>query len=232
MTKSIPSLSSKDKTKLFVELKDLFHNTGQQINFDNEDIRSQVFYHCRDFTVVVLLPLIQMSRVEEEKITKEQYPFFFGIDHTYSKYTFNHYLQFNRYGYITFVMFHIENCLKIILKELTDTDVSDGYYRICKNLLELVTIDDPEKKLDILIIPSFMRNSFHSNGIHTKESSSYSIHDYHFEFKKGETVRCSGWFHIYLIMKEIISVLNEIFHTKEIQSISKILPDQYVPTLD
>lgn len=229
MTKNIPSLSAKDRAKLFVELKNLFHEVGQNIGYDKEDIRSKVFFHCRDFTVVVLIALIQMSRVEEKLITEKQYPFFFGIDNTYSKYTFNHYLQFNRYGYITFIMFHIENSLKIILRELIGTNVRDGYYHICKNLLDSITIDQPEKKLEILLIPSFMRNGFHSNGIHTKESCSYMIHDYEFEFKKGKTVTCVGWFHIYIIMKELISVLEEILKSKEIQNITKILPEQYIP---
>lgn len=229
MTNNIPSLSSKERAKLFVELKDLLHETGQKIEYNNEDIRSQVFFHCRDFTAVVLIPLIQMSRVEEKLITKEQYPFIFGIDDTYSKYTFDHYLQFNRYGYVTFIMFHIENCLKIILKELTGTNVFDGYYHICKNLIESITMDNPENKLDVLLIPSFIRNTFHSNGIHTKESCSYTIQDHEFEFTKGKTVTCSGWFHIYLVMKEIVTVLEEILKSKEIKNITKILPDQYIP---
>jgi hypothetical protein len=126
-------------------------------------------------------------------------------------------------------MFHIENYLKIILKELTGKNINDGYYNICKNLLDNITIDDPQKKLDVLWIPSFMRNSFHSNGIHTKESRSYVIHDYTFEFKKDNTVTCAGWFHIYIIMKEMICVLKEISKTKEIKNITKILPIQYIP---
>lgn len=223
------SLTAKEQAKLFVELKDLFHNTGQNSGYDKEDIRSNVFFHCRDFTVVVLIALIQMSRVEEKLISEDEYPLFFGIDNKYAKYTFDHYLQFNRYGYVTFVMFHIENCLKIILRELTGKNVNYGYYPICKNLLDNITIDNPEKKLDILLVPSFMRNSFHSNGIHTKESCNYVISDYDFEFTKGNTVTCAGWFHIYIMMKEMINVLKEILKTKEIQNITKILPDQYIP---
>lgn len=230
MTKTIPSsLTAKNRAKLFVEIKDLFHKTGQNIEYNNDDVRSQVFFHCRDFTTISLIALIQMSRVEEKIITKEQFPLFFGIDDTYAKTTFNNYLKFHRHSYVTFIMFHIENSLKIILKELTGKNVTDGYYNICKNLLDSITIDQPVKKLETLTIPSFIRNSFHSNGIHTKNSKSYLINDYEFQFEKDKPVTCAGWFHIYIIMKEIIVVLEKILNSKEIKNISKFLPHQYIP---
>jgi hypothetical protein len=231
----ILDLTSKERAKMFAEINDLLHETGQTIGFDKEkDIRSQVFFHCRDFTTVVILPLIQMSRVEEKLITKNQYPFIFGIDDTYSEDVFNHYLQFNRYAYLTFCMFHIESALKSILKEILGKNPDDGYYNICSNLLQKITIDSPNEKLDILLIPSFIRNSFHSNGIHTKkingeESVSYIIKGYEFTFEKGKVVSCGGWFHIYIIMKELVSVLKEIMKSKEVQNITKIIPDQYIP---
>lgn len=231
----IPSLTAKKRAEMFTEIKDLFHEAGQMIGFDKDkDIRAQVFFHCRDFTTVVILPLIQMARVEEKLITKEQYPLIFGIDDTYSKYIFNHYLQFQRYAYLTFCVFHIENALKLILKELLGQNPNDGYYNICDTLLRKIKIDSPNEKLDILLIPSFIRNSFHSNGIHTKQIKgkdfvSYTIKGYEFAFEKGKTVTCGGWFHIYIIMKELITVLKQIMKTKEIQNITKIIPDQYTP---
>lgn len=234
MTKNPPSLSSKEKAKLFVELKDLFHNSGQNMGYDKNDIRSNVFFHCRDFTTVVIIPLIQMSRVEEKIITKEQYPMIFGIDDIHSDYVFNHYLQFQRYSYLTFCMFHIENTLKSILKELLGHDPEHGYYNICSQLLNKITIDSSQEKLKILLIPSYIRNSFHSNGIHTKmingeESVTYTVKEYEFTFEKGKTVNCGGWFHIYLLMKELIIILKEIMECKEVINISKIIPIQYIP---
>lgn len=227
-------MSSKERVKLFVELKDLFHTSGQNIGYDKNDIRSNVFYHCRDFTTVIIIPLIQMSRVEEKIITKDQYPVIFGIDDTHSDYVFNHYLQFQRYSYLTFCMFHIENALKSILKEILGHNLDQGYYNICSQLLNKISVPSPDEKLKILLIPSYIRNSFHSNGIHTKmingqESVTYTIKETEFTFEKGKTVNCGGWFHIYLLMKELIDVLKEIMDCKEVRKITKIMPTQYIP---
>ena len=229
MTRDIPSITTRERAKLFDELKNLFHNAGQNSGFDFQDVRSGVFFYCRDYSTATLMALHQMAMVEEGLIPENKFRLVFGFRDTDLQKTFEHFLRFHRFGYITFIMFHVENCLKIILRKLTNAEVRDGYYNICKNLLDSITVNEPEKKLEVLLTPSFIRNSFHSNGIHTKNSRSNIIQDFEFTFTKGEPVNCGGWYQIYIITKEIVSILQEIFKSPEIQNISETLSVQYVP---
>jgi hypothetical protein len=129
------------------------------------------------------------------------------------------------------VQFQIENMLRNILVHIDPTTNLKGYYKICKTLLDRVSISNKADKLVSLQIPAYIRNSLHSNGVHENEfhspSVSYFIQGVEFKFEHEKNINCAGTGHIYLALDNAFDVVDEMLGTSEIKLITTEIRDKF-----
>ncbi len=138
-------------------------------------------------------------------------------------------VKFTRIGFLTFIQFHIENFLKIILSNLEENNPPKYYYNLVERILKVLKIKDFEDKLAELNVLAYMRNCLHSNGVHTNPSKTFEIDDHKFEFEKGKKCKNTSWPEIILALDHSINIIDEILQNKQIINIKKQLDVSYIP---
>ena len=136
-------------------------------------------------------------------------------------------LDYLRNTLTTKVHFKIENLYNNILKALNATPKQSGFWRISDAMLNEAGIfaTGPEKKT--LTALANLRNSFHANGMHNKDSLSVDIDGMRFEFHKGKPVECASWKHIVVIIRANISVLESILFSNNVSNLRSEIPDAF-----
>jgi hypothetical protein len=128
------------------------------------------------------------------------------------------------------VNFNVELLVKILLQELRQSGVTDGFYKVAQELLTELAITNSSSKLLILNTIARIRNALHSGGIHTKDDvPQYTIKGQTFEFRKGSQVDCASWAHLCTAFDAIIDILDEIVKSSRVSDIARVLPWQFVP---
>jgi hypothetical protein len=122
--------------------------------------------------------------------------------------------------------FQVENCLRNIGMALGNEMSGTGFFAIAQPVLKHVGLGH---YLNILNVGALIRNSLHSNGIHHGYKRSDTVVDVDgvcYEFIQGQRVQCADWEHIAHALDASVSVLEEVFNTAAVSSISDIV-DEY-----
>lgn len=136
-------------------------------------------------------------------------------------------LDYLRNTLVLKVHFAIENLFGNILRAINATPTRSGFWHTCNAMLEQAGFptDGHEKK--VLNAMASLRNSFHSNGMHTKDSFEVEIDLVKFDFRNGHPVECASWFHIVKVVRASISVLSAIVLSERVRSIQGEIVDAF-----
>jgi hypothetical protein len=195
-----------------------------------KDVRIATLKNCKaDISTNIVLLNIFVAK-ENKGITMEQWfrltgiqPKDTGLDKIEDK--IRHYLQLSL---IIMFQFRIENMVTNILEIFNKKQARRGYYEKTEALLDILSLKDKERKLKILNILAFTRNSLHSGGINNKFSLDVTIDGFRFNFPKGQPVRYAGWGHIDLAMEHILIIINEILHSEKVKAIPEPISLSYI----
>ena len=136
-------------------------------------------------------------------------------------------LDYLRNTLTTKVHFKIENLFSNILRALRASPSNSGFWHIGNAMLEQVGIPTIGQEKNTLTVLANLRNSFHANGIHNKDSLSVDIDGTGFEFCKGKQVECASWEHIVVIMRANISVLESVLLSDRVSNLRSEIPDAF-----
>ncbi len=136
-------------------------------------------------------------------------------------------LDYLRNTLTTKVHFKMENLFGNILKTLSAIPNKSGFWHISDAMLKQANISTAGPEKDTLTALANVRNSFHANGIHTKEPLRIDIHGIRFEFCKGKLVECASWKHIVVIMRANISVLESVLFSSTVSNLRSEIPDVF-----
>ena len=136
-------------------------------------------------------------------------------------------LDYLRNTITTKAHFKIENLFSNILNALNATPKQSGFWHISNAMLEKSGICITGAEKNTLTTLANLRNSFHTNGMHNKDSMSIDINGVGFEFHKGKQVKCASWKHIVIIMQANISVLESILLSNNVSNIRSVIPDAF-----
>ena len=224
-------LTSRQRAELMVKLQNKIKSIISKSDYGDNDIRKAVFSNCRSFIMSSILTLKVLSIREENRLDDKLYVGLFGLTKDASTSFFNSYGKFTRLSLVTMFQFQVENLLKNILFALTSKKPPKGFYKISKELFNLISIEDKSYKQDALYVPAMIRNTFHSNGIHTEKTKSLEIKGEKFEFIQNNNISCASWYHIYTSFDKSIDIMNEIISNTKIASLEHV-SDQYFPPTD
>jgi len=136
-------------------------------------------------------------------------------------------LDYLRNTLTTKVHFKIENLFNNILTALSASPNRRGFWHISDTMLQQAGIPTTGREKDILTVLANLRNSFHTNGMHSNNSLTVDIDGIRFEFCKGKRVECASWKHIVVIIGANISVLESVLFSKRVASLKNEIPDAF-----
>jgi hypothetical protein len=204
--------------------------------YAKDDIRVSVFAICLDQIKDAIIFLNMVRALHLQSISLNDIENIFGIHSKSGQLTTNELRnvrimleQYIRFSIIILIHFQIENYVKIILSKFT-ANIPIQFTKSARLLLDNIkSLNNKKEKIEILEIFSYLRNCFHSDGVHTKESVTKSIGSIKFEFKKGERIDWASWNNIKLILNETFNIVQEINKSPEIQKFSEKINNLYFP---
>lgn len=127
----------------------------------------------------------------------------------------------NRTSFLTIFLFRVEVFLSGINEILPLKSTDNRISKISTHVLKQLFPRDWQKKSNIIIFSSELRNSLHAGGIYQKTSKKFEVKDEIFELIQNETPM-AGWEDITKYCEYIIELLFEIIDSLEIKKIQKI----------
>jgi hypothetical protein len=140
----------------------------------------------------------------------------------------NDLLRCGRLYLIIEVQFQIETLFRNILNAL-GRNAPKGFHAVAREVLSASGVVNQVRKLELLNVPAFMRNSMHANGVHygfQGGSTSLTIDGWQFDFVHGQKVACGSWVHVVTALNFSIKVVEEILTSATISSIG-LIEDEY-----
>jgi hypothetical protein len=130
------------------------------------------------------------------------------------------YDRINRASYCAIAMFDVENFLRDILKHLGENTNHSMYKQLLESLERRLNLT--KRQSDILRAPSYVRNSLHNNGYHTKDNFEVVIRGTLYKFVTGYKVPFTGWNHLYIMFDELLDVIEFILQSADIKKLHNI----------
>lgn len=125
--------------------------------------------------------------------------------------------------YLLDCMFQFESFLNKINKTLPNPYNSTGYEGLANHVIRELGLSKVDNEISkIFCFPAFVRNTMHSDGIHThKKEPTGKIKGINFEFKKDTFPYYASWRHIYFFFDNILEGI-ELMIQKNPKNILKI----------
>lgn len=222
---SLMSTSSSSKRpigQLYVNLQKRLQSLANNSKYPEDDLRHLVFLQFLGVIQPVIIIINIIYTVLEDKIPTNFYPMIFGIEKQWKKEQFETFERFNQSACVILFHFIIENFLKNILMKLLQQEPPRKYSQLVEKTMAKIYLNEKDKKSEFLKALGNFRNVYHNNGIHgNKESQLIIISGEKFEFVQGKPVKHFNWIHMHFLFNEIISIIEEIISTKEVETIKE-----------
>jgi hypothetical protein len=205
-------------------IKDKCNEILQTLNKPENDARAKGMIHVRQIcnTIgAVPIKLLQNAEIPNNVqvilqllgLTKEK-----DLQSILSDFNSN-----SKASFITMVQFVLENCIMQVI-ESTGEKPAGKFYKDAKHILHLCKIEQLECKLEIIILPAYIRNTLHANGVHKWPSKTIILDGEEYKFEKDKRVNCGSWSHMFHAVFHSLGIYEEIFKSDEISRI------QYIPS--
>lgn len=223
--------SKYDETgKQLIKLQTKAAKISKNSKFPKDDIRHKAFTHILGVVQPTLIIFNILNSDKKNKIPTDLYLPIFGLK---KENTLTNFTTLEVYCGISFIVqfhFGLEIFLKNILAELRPS-VPLKFYQIAHQLLENISIPDKNKKYAMMMALTHMRNGYHANGNHLNKSTKlFLIKGMEFEFVKGQKFKCNTQMHALVLTDELVTIMEEIVNSPEVQKITKKIPDHYLPS--
>jgi hypothetical protein len=219
------------KIRQFTEIKKKIRKILDVIGENRDDARALGIIHIRQVLNTLIMPTLFIHWNCEERGCKELVKQLFTFKEDRDLILFcSDFNPNSKNAAILEIQFSIENCMSSILEFINEDNVniSQGYWSKSKRLLELVALENLDYKHRVLNILAKMRNSSHRCGIYTQEFFSVKIGEETYSFEKNKRVEKANWEHIFNVLNAVLDILEEIFDSEKIKSVTLIPSNHFV----
>ena len=215
--------SWKERGQQLQKIKDKCNEILNTLNLPKNDARAQGIIHIRQFcntigavpiklqqnaeipsNIPVLLKLLGLTNVRD-------------LQSVMSDFNSN-----SKTSFITMVQFALENCIVQVIEANGEKQVTRKFRKNAKNIVEICGIEDPDRKLELIMLSAYIRNCLHSNGIHKWPDETIILDGEEYKFKKDKRINCGSWSHIFYAVLNSLSVYEEILTSDKIFRIQSI----------
>lgn len=136
-------------------------------------------------------------------------------------------LDFLKFGLIIIPHFQIENLFHNILAHLNAVPEREGHGNLVNTILKECSLPTNGIEKNTLVAFSYLRNSFHGNGIHRKGNFYTTIEGMNFNFIKDTRVECATWEHIIVLLNANVKILEKILQSDRVKNIKTPIKDDF-----
>lgn len=217
-----PPVSYRDTSDRLGNLSEQFLKIKISNEYTINDVRYNTLTHCREATLSSRMITTFLANVAEEKFPSQQFESLVGVGPAQE--ASKRLSEASRLSLVVLYQFQVEYLYKSLIAALGENSPR-GYYNIAKKILQILSLDDQDKKFRILYTPALIRNSYHSNGVHTDKNNpswALDLDGCRFDFSLNQKISCAGWGHIVHALNAATLVLNEVLCSDKIKSKSII----------
>lgn len=205
------------------EIKDKCNSIIGNLNLAEGDVRMQGMIHVRQLCNTLAAIPIKLQQNAENPNNMPAILSLLGLSNIDDLRRILHDFNANaKAGFITTVQFALENCIVCIIEAIPGVDPQFNFSQNAEIIIELSEILQVENKLDLMMLPAWIRNALHANGIHTKSNRTIVVDGESYIFERGQRIACGSWSHLFHAVFHSLSVVEEIFLSNRISTIEQI----------
>jgi hypothetical protein len=213
----------------------IYDSLGYQVPVNGEikDVRSATIGNCKTDVTINIMILNPIAGLAQGTIPEEKFRSNIGLTdpNTPLHIITNKISDYLRLSLAANFQFRVENLFANLIAELSQEKVPRDYLQKASALLNILSLEGSERKLDRLKVLQFIRNSLHNNGYHYNNSFRITIDDLTFHFVKGGMVRCAGWQHVIVAIEASLLVIEEILNSPQVKAIPGPIRTYFVQNL-
>lgn len=187
------------------------------------DVRAQAIIHvrqCCNTSADVSIKLSQNARLANCRPAIRAIP---GLqDNSNIEGRLSDFNKNSKASFLTVVQFALENCIKQILEALPGERARAIFKDSAERLIKVSGIKRPAEKLELIMLPAWMRNILHANGVHHRKDKSVTVDGAVYSFKKDRQISCGSWSHILHAILHSLDVYEEILLSPKVAAIDHI----------
>lgn len=222
-----PPATAEDCAARLVNLAAAIQKRANSYSYQDPDARRVALVNCRSFFDYAAMILNVVSYREQGRISESDFRGLIGLSKGSTDRAVDVLEKNIRLSLVLLFQFQIENLFKNLLSALGIAGVPHGYHQILKKILCELKLSDIQIKHDTLYILAMIRNSLHSNGIHTDPSKTVAIAGVTYDFEKDKKVSCAGWGHIIYAAEAGLDIVYEILDDGRITALPAPVKDSY-----
>lgn len=138
--------------------------------------------------------------------------------------------KFARIGLVTLIQFQVENLLANVVRAL-GSDPYRGYSRLVDQVLEL-TMAPMRRARNALLVPSWIRNTLHNNGIHEGPDARIQVHGHRFRFRRGRRFSQAGWGEVSHSLRSELRTIERLLFSPAVRRVAAPVVDRYSMAVD
>lgn len=212
-----------DSATLCLELAREFNELVDSLGLEDQDARSVALRnasHLAGAATMILNVLDVGTRSSEDDVRA-----LLGLVDGSTQMAANDLEKFARIGMVTLVQFQIENLLANLVRALGPMP-RRAYSRLVDQVLEL-TARSTRRARTSLLVPSWIRNTLHNNGIHEGPEARVQVHGHVFRFRNGRRFSQAGWGEVVHALRAELRTLERILSSPRVERISAPVVDRY-----
>ncbi len=101
-------------------------------------------------------------------------------------------------------------------------DLTPQYTVNSKRLVYALELENTDRKHKLIMVPAWIRNTFHDGGIYRREDETVVIDGESYIFKKNQRFGCASWSHVFHAFLYSLDVYEEILCSKQVKVIQRI----------
>lgn len=205
-------------------IKDKCNRILEKLGIPEDDARAQGMVHVRQLCNTIAAVPIKLLQNAERPSNIPSILALLGLNNTKGlKSCLTDLNKNSKTSFLTMVQFSLENCIVQVIGAIGEGRPCNKFSKDAKLIIELCSIADPEqKKLDLLMVPAWLRNTLHANGIHSGRSKTVIIYGAEYVFEKDKRINCGSWSHIFHTVLNSLNVYEEILTSEKVRTIQRI----------
>ena len=204
-------------------VKDQCNGILKTLGIPDDEARAQGIVHVRQLCNTIAAVPIKLQQNAERPSNIPSILALLGLSNIKDLQSLLHDLNSNsKTSFLTMVQFALENCIVQVIEAIGAKRPSGKFSRDAESIIQLCDIADPERKLELLMLPALLRNTLHANGIHRWPSKTVIVDGEEYVFEKDKRINCGSWSHIFHAVLNSLSVYEEILTSERVRTIQRI----------